>query len=393
MTIAFLTNLISLHQSHVADELYRLTGGNYTFIEVEKPNEEIQKKLPTEFDIYKKPYLLQAWRNEENKRKAMELCKSVDVLMSGGGLCVIPYESERLKKGKLTFEPSERQLKRGVLNAFSKTSRMLYKMYWTAGHENLYKLCSSAFTANDMYFLHPFFKDKCYKWGYFTQVAELDIDRIISARKQSSSFKIMWVARFLNWKHPFMMLQLAKGLLAKGVKDFVIDMVGTGPEEKVIREQIANLNLGEYVKLLGAIPNEQVHQLMKEHTIFCFTSDKREGWGAVLSEAMSNGCACVSSDLIGAAPFLIQDGKNGLLFKTKSVEDLISKVSYLMEHSDVCDSVQRAAYKTMIEKWNPRVAAKNFYDLSKSMLEGNPITIEDGPCSKAEPIKGKTFAS
>lgn len=70
---------------------------------------------------------------------------------------------------------------------------------------------------------------------------------------------------------------------------------------------------------------------MREHDIFTFTSNKREGWGAVLNEAMSCGCACVVSDLIGAAPYLIKAGINGYTFKTGDVCSFVSCVQKLID--------------------------------------------------------------
>ena len=75
-------------------------------------------------------------------------------------------------------------------------------------------LCASAFTANDLnlFFAYP---DKKYKWGYFTEVKSLDIDNIIS-QKPKERIEILWVARFLKWKHPELAVNLAFQLKSKG---------------------------------------------------------------------------------------------------------------------------------------------------------------------------------
>jgi len=75
---------------------------------------------------------------------------------------------------------------------------------------------------------------------------------------------------------------------------------------------IDKLEVGRYVSLLGNLPNEEVLQMMRESHIFIFTSDRGEGWGVVLSEAMANGCTVVASNKIGAAPFLVKHKKNVL---------------------------------------------------------------------------------
>lgn len=389
MKIAYVTNVINAHQSFLADELNKLAD-EYTYIELQEPCEELNYKVPSSFNIYEKPYLLQAWKSEENRQKAIDICKNVDMLMSGGFAGVIPYESERLKLGKLTFETSERQLKRGLFNAFSSMSRKLYYMYHFSGHKNLYKLCASAFTANDMYLLHPFFKGKCYKWGYFTYVPSINIDKVINKRKCNKHIKIFYNARLINWKHPEFPIYLAKELKTLGYK-FEINMVGEGILIDRIISLINKYDLNDIIHLIGQVSNEDVYNMMYEHDIFIFTSNKREGWGAVLNEAMSCGCACIASDLIGATPYLIKDGENGFKFKTGNIKDLIKKVRYLIDHSDFREKMQLAAYKTMADTWNPRIAARNLYHLTESILMDEPISIDEGPCSIAHPIKGKTL--
>lgn len=79
------------------------------------------------------------------------------------------------------------------------------------------------------------------------------------------------------------------------------------------------MNVGDCVSLIGNMPNDEILALMQKSHIFIFTSDRNEGWGAVLNEAMSNGCAVVASNMIGAAPYLIKQGENGYIFKSGDV--------------------------------------------------------------------------
>ena len=117
MTIVFFSNFINHHQKLVADELDRLTGYQYTFVEVMPIPEWITNSgYP---DYSQLPYVLRAWENEENKRKAFALASEADVALFAG-IEVLDFQVFRLKKtNKLTFEVSERWLKRGWVNLFS----------------------------------------------------------------------------------------------------------------------------------------------------------------------------------------------------------------------------------------------------------------------------------
>ena len=385
MRIACVTNFISLHLSCFADRLWELTDGNFVFIEIESPNAEVQKKLPSSFNIYDKPYLLQAWRSKDNWTKAIEICKDVDVLMSGGGRKTIIFEELRLQNDQLTFEVGERQLKRGVFNAFSATSLAFLSFYRRIKDcNNLFYLCCSAFAANDHYLIHPILKGKCYKWAYFTQVPNIDINRIISNRR-FHHIKLLWTGRIFDWKRVDLAIKLASNLKDLGY-DFELNIAGDGDCKGKMERLVRRLGVGDQINFLGLLPNEKIYQLMRDHDIFVFTSNKREGWGAVLNEALSNGCACVCSDLIGAAPYLIRPGDNGMLFRTGSWKDLLKKVKFLLDNPEKREHMQHEAYITMSTVWNPSIAAHRFYMLADAKLRGQEVVFDSGPCSFAEPL-------
>ena len=44
------------------------------------------------------------------------------------------------------------------------------------------------------------------------------------------------------------------------------------------------------------------------------TSNQEEGWGVVVNEAMNSGCVVIGSNLAGSVPYLIENGKNGLIY-------------------------------------------------------------------------------
>jgi glycosyltransferase involved in cell wall biosynthesis len=163
-------------------------------------------------------------------------------------------------------------------------------------------------------------------------------------------------------------------------------MIGTGGLKQELEKQIEVTGVENNIRLLGNMPNSQVLSLMQQHHIFIFTSDYGEGWGAVLNEAMSNGCAVVCSDKVGASRFLIKDGWNGLLFKSGSDKDLYIKVRRYIDDRLLLKSCALNAYKTMSTIWSPKNAALNFLSLCNSLLTNSPVTIEEGPCSIAKMI-------
>ncbi|CDA86845.1 protein containing Glycosyl transferase group 1 domain protein [Bacteroides sp. CAG:754] len=380
MTIVFVSIALNIHQACVADELYKLTNGNYWFVETGDVDNDYSKGGDMN-DFSSRPYLIRLADGKESVQKALRLIREVDVMIYAAAPLI--FLKERIRTNKITFINSERWLKRGVINLLSPRLLKQQWYYHTSCHgKPFYALCSSAYAAGDFRLMQSF-KKKCYKWGYFTAVPDIDIEVIQKAKRNASTVKILWVARFLQLKHPERMLQLAS-LLYREKVDFIINMIGTGPEYSKIEALIQRKGLKGVVHLLGSMHNSKVIETMRMHDIFCFTSDKNEGWGAVLNEAMSCGCCPVSSIETGSTPYLIKEGINGFSFNLKKKNDLFDKVLWLIKHPKERERMSIEAYKTIRDVWSPKNAAEQLYKLCQSMLQGENYVVEDGPCSKAE---------
>lgn len=382
--IVYFGNTLNKHQSNVADVLYELTNGDYVYVETVPPRVDNTHggKLKVE-----RPYVLAAYQDKLLAKEAHRLAREADVVLFGAESFCFEMERMSLKHPGLAFEVSERWLKRGWLNIFSPRLLRNIWCYHTRGWKNkpLYKLCSSAYGAGDQYRLHTF-KHRCFKWGYFTEVDENEVEAPLGV-STSKRATIMWCARFLKLKHPELVIALARKLKDSGY-DVRIDMYGDGEEKDRIALMRDGLHVEDIVSLKGSVSNGEVLRAMREHDIFLFTSDRREGWGAVLNEAMSNGCAIVASDAIGSVPFLITNNENGLIFRSNDIASLYEKTVYLLEDSYKRQQMAHQAYKTMRELWSPQKAAENLLKLVNDLNNERQSSILEGPCSKAVPFKG-----
>ena len=380
MTIVFVSNFINHHQSLWSDELFKVLLGHYYFVETQKMFDWLKSGGYDDFSS--RPYVLQAWKDDASKKKAEELCVTADVAIFGADS--LDYQIMRAKTGKLSFEVSERWLKKGILNLLS--PRLLRNMWYyhtLFRKKPVYKLCSSAYAAGDQYKMLSY-KNRCYKWGYFTRVDDYDIEASLDKRKDAV-FRLMWCARFLKWKHPEMAIKLAARLKAKGYT-FTLDMYGSGVELERMQLLARQLDVTDVVRFCGNLPNDQILEQMRCHDIFLFTSDRNEGWGAVANEAMSNGCVLVGSDAIGSVPFLVKDGENGCVFKSCDLDSLMNKVEYLLNNRTEIRRLAVNGYLTMKTVWSPENAARNLMTLIDDLRNGRDTSVADGPCSKALPL-------
>lgn len=391
MKIVFYSIILNNHQANVADELWEFTGHRYCFVELENPSVENRKGDTRNYQNC--PYLLRAWESSDAYEKAMELARTAECCIFSG-VQALPFQRARMKLGLLSFDMSERWLKRGVLNVFSPAIfKMLFAYYcgrWN--RKPLYKLCCSAFAAKDQKLLGTYW-NKCYKWGYFTWVGKNEAETYPDI-STLTRFPIMWCSRYLKWKHPELPILLAERLKRKGYR-FILDMYGSGGYESKTREFAEKLGVTDVVRFLGNKPNNELMADMRRHSIFLFTSDKNEGWGAVANESMSNGCALVGSDAIGSIPYLVIDGVNGYSFRAPSptssfehpdmasLESLCGRVEWLLQNPDALLRIRQTAVQRMQQIWSPQHAASCLLQLITNLQNSQDSSIINGPCSKA----------
>ena len=144
-------------------------------------------------------------------------------------------------------------------------------------------------------------------------------------------------------------------------------IVGEGPEEKALKEQIQSLSLeGKVILTPGAAPLEKYMEIFD---VFCMPS-VHEGLGLSVMEAMAAGKACVVSNVGGLAE-LITNEKDGILVPSEDPVSLSKALfrllgddeirGYLAENArrkaeigfSIEDSVERTieVYKKVVERW------------------------------------------
>jgi glycosyltransferase involved in cell wall biosynthesis len=379
MTVVFTSNFFNHHQKPLSDALYSLLGDSYHFIETEPISEE-RLRMGWGGDT-KPPYVKQSYTSEATFAECQRLIDNADVVVQGSA----PYGllKNRLKNNKITFKYSERVYKKGC--PYYKLPRHFWINYHKyIKHKSIYILCASAFTSAD-YAKTFTFLNRAYKWGYFTELKKYDIDALIRGKQPAS---LLWVARLIEGKHPEAVVEVARRLKADGYR-FELNIIGNGELEGKIRSLIEEQGLSDCVHMLGAMKPEQVRAYMEKSEIFLFSSDRNEGWGAVLNESMNSGCAVVASHAIGSVPFLLDNGKNGYIYKNGDMDDMYQKVKSLMDNPGKRREISKNAYTTIANEWNAENAASKLLVLAQALLNGEkkPFPHQDGICSRAELLR------
>ena len=364
--------------------MFRLTGGSFRFIETQKMSQE-RKDLG--YAEEKRPaYVLQALTDGQ-REQVRELIDSAEVLLTG--TAPEPMLQNRIRSGKIVFRYSERPLKLG--NEWWKYPVRYFRWHrFNPTGSRIYMMCASAYTALD-YAKFGLFRNKCYKFGYFPPFIE-ENPELLQREKEQDPLRILWAGRFIDWKHPEAVLEVAETLKQNGIPAS-IGMIGSGALRDATDRMIRERNLEKYVTIYPSMSTENVRSHMRRSSVFLLTSDFQEGWGTVLNEAMNAGCAVVASHAAGGAPFLLKHRENGMLFESGNWGQLSNLVVELSGNQALRECLGRNAYETIRAEWNAEIAAERFLQLIDRIEAGEDTPFETGPCSRAGVLRNGWFSA
>lgn len=124
--------------------------------------------------------------------------------------------------------------------------------------------------------------------------------------------------------------------------DWVLEIVGEGPEKLRLKELIKELKLEGKVLLSGFTPN--VEAKYKEAAFTILTSQK-EGFGCVLIESLAKGIPVISFNNVGPTS-IIEHGKNGCLVNKNDLMELIRSMESLIQDCQLRYTLSVGAYKS-----------------------------------------------
>jgi glycosyltransferase involved in cell wall biosynthesis len=129
--------------------------------------------------------------------------------------------------------------------------------------------------------------------------------------------------------------------------DYPLTIVGDGPQMPEARRAGAS-----QVKFLGNRSHDDVLRLIEQSAFLVFPSEWYEGFGLTLIESMAVGRAVVATDL-GSRREIVRDGQTGLLYRSRDIQDLTSKVRRLISDRNLCATMGAAAREVYLAEYAP----------------------------------------
>lgn len=151
-----------------------------------------------------------------------------------------------------------------------------------------------------------------------------DVINAAAMKKVNESKFILGVGRLSYEKGFDQLIKAFKN--AHLAKEIQLLIIGEGPEEDNLIQQIKILNLQDRVKLLGF--RKDVHHYYAQAEMFVLSS-RNEGYPNALIEAMGIGCACIAMDCQFGPSEIIAHQHNGLLVADENVYELSEAINLL----------------------------------------------------------------
>jgi colanic acid/amylovoran biosynthesis glycosyltransferase len=164
-----------------------------------------------------------------------------------------------------------------------------------------------------------------------------------------SCHRLVCVGRLCEQKGQLLLLNAVHLLLRKGV-DFELVLAGDGELRAEIESEIIALGLQEKVRVTGWISSAQVREELLASRALVLPSFA-EGLPVVIMEAMSLRRPVLTTYIAGI-PELVQQGMNGWLFPSGSVEELASAM-------EACLAMPLAQIEQMGEQARQRVLERH----------------------------------
>lgn len=179
--------------------------------------------------------------------------------------------------------------------------------------------------------------------------------------------KILWVRSMNKVYNPLMALDILK-LVHDQYPLATLAMVGPDKDgsSEEFQQYAKELNLEKFIQITGGKSKQEWRKFSEGFSIFLSTTNIDNTPISVM-EAMALGLPVVSTN-VGGVPFIIQSGKNGLLYPAKDAAAGAHAILSILNDSSLALNLSSNGRKT-VEEWDWEVVKMKWKNLFESTLE------------------------
>jgi colanic acid/amylovoran biosynthesis glycosyltransferase len=190
---------------------------------------------------------------------------------------------------------------------------------------------------------------------------------------KNGTIKILMCARFKEKKGIEYAIR-AMDLVRAECKNIELRIIGDGELKPQIEQLIGELDLDEYITLLGYQPHFRFIEELNSAHIFLAPSvtaadgDSEGGAPTVLLEAQASGLPVVST-YHADIPEVVLDGKSGYLVPERDAQAIAEKLSYLIKNPETWSKMKKGGREHIAQDYNIHFEVRKLESLYRSLIE------------------------
>ena len=149
--------------------------------------------------------------------------------------------------------------------------------------------------------------------------------------------------------------------------DWVLSIVGDGPERNPLKNQVRSQGMEERVYFLGWKERNELVSIYRHGNIFIFPS-RHEGMPNAVLEAMASGLPVVASRIAGNEELVVH-GKTGFLFPVDQPETLTDFIQKLITNPSLRKRMGTAARERVEEKYTWKRTAEAYLEIARQLVD------------------------
>lgn len=162
---------------------------------------------------------------------------------------------------------------------------------------------------------------------------------------------------------------LIKAFLELGTEfeDTELLIVGSGPEEKQLKENLKGHKFENKIKFIPMLNKTKLKEYLSRCSVLVLPS-LFETFGIVLIEAMASGKPVIASNIPGPNE-IIENGYNGFLFEKENHKELTNCLKLLLSDNSLQKKIGKNAKKTVEERYTFEKVAEEYLNVFNKILK------------------------
>lgn len=149
-----------------------------------------------------------------------------------------------------------------------------------------------------------------------------------------------------------------------------LQVVGDGDQYSELKHYAEKLKLK--IEFLGVLPISEIDGFLRGIDILVLPSVEKDGWGAVISEALLNGVAVVATRHVGAS-VLIKDEMIGRVVKERDAKSIVEALNFLTSGEKLSVDARKYRAAWALSHISADAGAKYFLNVLESIRSNRPF--------------------